>query len=512
MRCTMTFHPMMEGGMPLKRPLFSPQGYAFILVSLCTGLEPSFAQKTFERAYGDGGGSSVRQTSDGGYILAGRTHSSNDRKSDVYLIRTNSTGDTLWTRTYGGPSDDWGSSLQQTSDGGYIIAGSTSYAPYPDEANVYLVKTNSSGDTLWTRSYREENNAPSVQQTSDGGYVIAGAYGYNPQAGRSSAYLVKTNSMGERLWKKAYRAGRGDAIGYNEGKSVQQTSDGGYIIAGMSSQYSSLLTFNIYLVKTNPSGDTLWTKTYGGEYSDEGYSVQETSDGGYIVTGCANRSHGSTKADVYLLKTNASGDTLWTRTYGGADEDYGRSVQQVSDGGYIIAGWTRSFGAGDNDAYLLKTNTSGDLLWTRTYGGNRADQGYSVQQTSDGGYILAGSTASFSADSSNRVYLIKTDAHGLVASVQDDHDGLPAEYALHQNHPNPFNPSTTINYELPRSSDVRLTVYDVLGREVAVLVDERRETGVHAVTFDASALSSGVYVYRLEAGGAVLSKKLLLLK
>ncbi|MFH1010077.1 MAG: hypothetical protein V1784_02440, partial [bacterium] len=140
--------------------------------------------------------------------------------------------------------------------------------------------------------------------------------------------------------------------------------------------------------------DTLWTRTYGGSSYEDAYSVQQTADGGYVLAGYTE-TFGGGNGDVYLVKTNSQGDTLWTRTYGGSTWDWAESVQQTSDGGYIMAGVTNSFGAGNEDFYLVKTNSQGDTLWTRTYGGNNADDALSVQQTADGGYIVAGGTYSF---------------------------------------------------------------------------------------------------------------------
>ena len=276
-------------------------------------------------------------------------------KADVYLIKTNALGDTQWTRTYGGADIDEGFSVQQTSDGGYIVAGLT-WSFSAGLQDVYLIKTNASGDTQWTRNYGGTVNdwGYSVQQTSDGGYIVTG-------------------------WTGSFGAGSAD----------------------------------IYLIKTNASGDTLWTRTYGGAQYDEGNSVQQTSDGGYIVAGYTY-SFGAGSYDVYLIKTNASGDTQWTRTYGGTNDDEGFSARQTTDGGYIVAGYTGSFGAG-GDVYLIKTNASGDTQWTRTYGGTGGDEGYWVRQTSDGGYIVAGWTGSFGAGNYD-VYLVKTDSLGNVAA------------------------------------------------------------------------------------------------
>jgi hypothetical protein len=324
---------------------------------------------------------------------------------------------TSWWRTYGGTSYDGGNSVLQTADGGYIVAGSTRSfgAGYCD---VYLIKTNASGDTLWTSTYggTSYDYGRSVQQTADSGYIIAGGT-WSFGTGFYDVYLIKTDASGDTLWTRAY-----GGTDIDNGLSVQQTSDGGYIIAGYTRSFGAGTpdSANFYLIKTNAQGDTLWTRTYGGTGDDEGHSVQQAADSGYIITG-GTRSFGAgtpDSANFHLIKTNAQGDTLWTRTYGGTYSDYGYSGQQTSDSGYIIAGYTMSFGAGAGDVYLIKTDASGDTQWTRTYGGTGDDEGYSVQQTSDGGYIIAGSTASFGAGSDD-VYLIKTDSLGNVGVAEE---------------------------------------------------------------------------------------------
>jgi hypothetical protein len=473
-----------------------------LLVALGIGGVLSEAQTTFERTYGGTKGDyaySVQQTSDGGYIAAGYTYSFGAGSSDVYFIKTNSTGDTVWTRTYGGPSFDEGRCIQQASDGGYIISGSTSFQE-GDGGYAYLIKTDSSGDTLWTRAYGGPcgDQGNSVRQTLDGGYIIAGR-----------RCLIKTNSFGDTLWTRA----TGGQLA-----SVRQTSDGGYIAVGDTGwSVSSLVWFTeVYLVKTDSSGNTLWTRTSGVPNSvTSGESVQQTSDGGYIVAGWTNI-WGGNGPDVYVVKTSAAGDTIWTKIYGGPRNEQSYSVQQTSNGGYIIAGLTSTMD-GASRVYLVKTNGSGDTLWTRTYGGPKSNGcGYSVQQTSDGGYIIAGYAAPFGGGGAS-VYLIKTGTDGLV-SVENHHSILPAAYALQQNYPNPFNPLTIINYTVAGTRDqgpglsVKLTVYDVLGREVAVLVNERKLPGQYEVPFDGTRLSSGVYFCRMEAGSFVKTVSLLLLK
>jgi hypothetical protein len=364
--------------------------FALIMI---TGISNfSSAQITFQRTYGrlnGGWANSVQQTNDGGYIITGSIGIFPSGINDVYLIKTNANGDTLWTKTYGGTDIDECFSVKQTTDSGYIISGKTN-----SFGGSYLIKTTANGDTLWTKTYG--GTSYSVQQTSDGGYIITGA-------GSFGVYLIRTTSNGDTLWTKEF-----GGIDEDYGRSVQQTTDGGFIITGTTKSFGSGY-YDVYLIKTYANGDTLWTKTFGGTDFDWGCSVQHTSDSGYIITG-VTKSFGAGGGDVYLIKTTINGDISWSKTFGGIHEDWGWSVMQTTDGGYIIAGGTASFG-NDYYVYLIRTTENGDTLWTKTFGGTGSDCGYSVEQTADGGYIIAGITSSFGLTPSD-VYLIKTDANG----------------------------------------------------------------------------------------------------
>ena len=341
------------------------------------------------------------------------------------LLVSLSSAQQRWERNYGGTGNDEGSSVQQTSDGGYIVAGYT--RSFGNGGDVYLIKTNAGGDTLWTRTY--------------GG------------------------------------------TGWDEGQSVRQTSDGGYIVAGFTNSFGNG-SYDVYLVKTNAGGDTLWTRTYGGTSEDEGRSVQQTSDGGYIVAGYTG-SFGNLY-QVYLIKTNVSGDTLWTRTYGGTSTDRGNSVRQTSDGGYIVAGYTSSFGNG-GQVYLIKINALGDTLWTRTYGGANDDYGWSVQQTTDGGYIMAGATNSF-GNGSYDVYLIKTDANGSSGIEESQNAERGTRNAELRISPNPFVSFAT----LPGHEAEQFSLYNISGRKVGTYRGDRI----------GEELTPGVYFLRPERGEA----------
>ncbi|NQS97270.1 MAG: T9SS type A sorting domain-containing protein [candidate division Zixibacteria bacterium] len=255
--------------------------------------------------------------------------------------------------------------------------------------------------------------------------------------------------------------------------------------------------------------DTLWTRTFGGYDGDFGYSIQQTMDGGYIITGYTY-SHGAGSADVCLIKTDANGNELWSQTFGGSSIDCGLSIQQTSDGGYIIAGYTGSYGAGNSDVYLIKTDASGNEQWTQTFGGSSSDFGWSVQQTSDGGFIIAGHTTSYGVGGDD-VYLIRLDSEGSI--VEEFSENQPSVFALHPPHPNPFNSSTAISWQLQAASFVKLAVYDIQGREVAVLLNQQQAAGSWQLTWDAEGMESGVYfVWLAVDGGQSMVRKVVLIK
>jgi len=356
-------------------------------------------EKTFGGANEDRG-YSVQQTTDGGYIIAGGTYSMGAGYADVYLIKTDPSGNLVWQKTFGGADDDYGYSVQQTTDEGYIIAGYTNSLG-AGSYDVYLIKTDSSGNLIWQKTFGGTgwDVSYSVQQTTDGGYIIVGG---TDSFAFYDVYLIKTDSAGNLIWEKTLGGPIFDED-LEVGHSVQQTSDGGYIIGG--NKYSiSLGGYEVYLIKTDSSGNLIWEKTFGSNSSAN--SVQQTTDGGYIVAGWYASGGRYIYYDVYLMKTDPFGNLLWSKTFGGSYDEFGNSVHELIEGGYIIVGSTNSKGAGDHDAYLIKTDTSGNLVWEKTFGRASGDWGESVQQTTDGGYIIAGLTESFGAGSRD-VYLLK---------------------------------------------------------------------------------------------------------
>jgi len=376
--------------------------------------------KTWMKNFGgmkDDYGRSVQQTSDGGYIIVGYTGSFGAGSWDFWLIKTDSNGNEEWNRTFGGTKEDYGFSVQQTTDGGYIITGTTFSFGF-GESDVWLIKTDSNGYKLWDKTFGNDGyqDGRSVKQTIDGGYIITGLTQYTSDFGKD-VWLIKTDSNGKEIWNKTFGGSKQDA-----GFSVQQTTDGGYIIAGYTNA-SDISGFDVWLIKTDSNGNKIWDTIFKRTDDDYANSVQQTTDGGYIMVGVTAKNSSldpQTTGDIWLIKTDGNGNKMWDKTFGGTGYEEGFSISNTNDGGNIIVGVTSSFGAGEYDVWLIKIDSSGNEEWNRTLGGTRLDIGFSVQQTTDGGYIIVGDNCSFNNPYSATpwdVLLIKTDSQGKSKTI-----------------------------------------------------------------------------------------------
>ncbi|MBI4648318.1 MAG: T9SS type A sorting domain-containing protein [Bacteroidia bacterium] len=409
------------------------------------------AQITFEKTFGGPSsdeGYSVQQTNDNGYIIVGTTMSFGIG-GDIYLIKTDENGDNLWTKTYGENYYDIGYSIQQTVDGGYIIGGFKGvFDPYSDGlGDIFIIKTDSLGNTLWTKTWGDSlgDYAYSIKQTLDKGYIVTGVNNaIIISGGNPTAYLTKLDSSGNILWTKTYD--------YSAGFSVLQTYDGGYILTGTNNK--------VYLIRTNSIGDSIWTKTINSNlFYGRGYSIIQAIDSNFVITGQIYEPGGEN--ELFLCKVDINGNVIWSKSYGGSNYEWGRSVYQCNDNGYIIVGTTHSFGNSASSIWILRTDENGDTLWTKTYGNISDNEGYSGQQCDDKGFVLTG--YSYYNNVSREIVLIKTDSLGNTQTIISENEELYDIPSITIS-PNPFVDYTIIKYKLPfYLSQGEIVIYNIQG-------------------------------------------------
>ena len=371
----------------------------------------------------------TKQTTDDGYISAGYTYSSdgdvtnNQGDNDYWIVKYDVTGNIVWQKTYGGTSSDIANSIQQTTDGGYIVAGYTLSSDGDVIGNhgsidCWVLKLDAAGTIIWQKTYggTGSDKAESIQQTADGGYIIMCTSNSNngdvtDNHGNYDYWVVKTDATGNIIWQKSYG---GTSI--ENGREIKQTVDGGYIMIGQSYSNNGDVTgnhgnYDYWVVKTDATGNIIWQKSYGGSGLEDPSSIIQTTDGGYIAAGRSASSNGDLTnnnggSDFWIVKLDVAGTIIWQKNYGGPTNDNAQSIQQTSNGGYIVAGNVTSNG-GDvvgfhggsyNDGWILRLDVTGTILWQKTLGGTADDVIYDAQQTIDGGYIASGYSHSSDGD------------------------------------------------------------------------------------------------------------------
>ncbi len=379
----------------------------FILVSFAS-ISLVGASEMWSKTYGGefiDHATSLVETTDGGYAIAGTTSFPVGIGSSYFLlIKTDSLGNMEWNQTYEGAAA-YAHKLVETSDGGYAIAGTLRTT---ENFDFWLVKTDAYGNMMWNQTYGGPNidQALAMVQTNDGGYALAG-YTESFGSGSSDCWLIRTDANGNMIWNKTYGREEGESA-----SSLVETLDGGYAIGG--SQTSGVDGFDFLLIKTDSSGNMEWNQTFGGIGWDQAYSLVVTSDGGFALAG-RTKSFGAGSYDAWLVKTDSNGNMQWNQTYGGSGWDESQSLVVTSDGGFALAGRTKSFGAGDYDFWLVKTDSDGNMEWKQTYGGANIDQALAIVQTSDDGFALTGKTNSFGSGDYDDILFVKTDEQGYIS-------------------------------------------------------------------------------------------------
>ncbi|MBI3502251.1 MAG: T9SS type A sorting domain-containing protein [Bacteroidetes bacterium] len=520
---------------------------AYLLSLFFSSLFISSFSQTYQRTYGSTGsetGSCIQKTLDGNYIISGRTNSFSAKQDlDYYLVKIDPQGNILWSKTYGGTGNDIPYYLYTCTDGGFIMTGSKDICGTGGCKDMYLVRTDSDGNLLWSTTIGGTGDELGwyVIQTSDGGFVSTGStttYAANPTY---DGYLVKVNSAGMLLWTKVF-----DGSGATFLYSVSGTSDGGYIVTGETSANSFGSSDNL-LIKTDSNGDTLWVKQIGKVTEESANAGYQTGDGGYIVVGDVHVNNAVGAHHISIMKTDSDGNLLWNRAYGSSPgSEIAYDVKPAPNNGYYVFGETGFYGAGGKDFLLAQTDSIGIITWAKTYGGTAMDDPWFFQVTSDGGMMLAGGTASFGIGYFD-FYLVKTDSVGstqcfnLPCSPELDLPvlqtrsgftvlsggaqsfpattvtidstltfdpctlvGMNEIYSEEeiQVFPNPSNGQFTV-YGL--RSTVELSIYDVLGNKVFYKTLNGKQE-----TVNMSGAGRGIYFYKLESSdGKIATGKLI---
>lgn len=511
-------------------------------------------QAQFQIAVGGTGSdisSSSIQTNDGGFIFTGSTNSFGAGLNDIYVIKVDNSGNIVWTRTIGGPDSDIAPSIIQTSDNGFVLTGSTTSFG-AGQTDLVVVKLSSTGILTWFKTIGGVNSetGSSICETSDGGFAVSGhtsSYG----AGADDIYVLKFNASGNLQWNKVIGGGALERT-----YSIITSNDGGYVVCGQTQSYGAGANDAI-LLKIDINGNLQWCKTFGTSQGEVATRVIQSVDGGFVIT-CHT---GQNQTNQCLAKVNSSGEVQW-QNYITAASGFGTNMSciQSLDSGFLMSGFT-NLGAGSRDFYLAKFNMAGTFQWMKTIGSTGFDIATSLIQSSDGSITISGYTNSYGSGN-NDMYIVKLDekynsCENLVnqsissgtwgtaqshvpnvtssAPVIDSYTPIsvtggtltpicgivglpntntqiPDNFCLMQNYPNPFNPSTRISFNLSTSGFTTLKVYDIMGREVSELESSDLNAGSHSVTFNGENLASGIYYYRLESSGNVAVKKMLLVK
>lgn len=519
---------------------------------------PAQAQSTFFKMCGTAGYAeayALTPMAGGGYGLTGRAGA--DFNDDVFVVRTSASGDTLWTRRLRSNGNEYGYSICPTSDGGLLVGGFGNGLG-AGENDAFLIKVTGSGDIEWAKTYGGTRNdyIYCVRPTTDGGFIAAGYTTEFYLEGGADFLLIKTDASGNIAWARTFGGEAGE-----QAFAVCQTSDGGFVVAGHGPA-PGLSSEDALVVRTDASGNPLWSKNYGGSNWDELTSVQATSDGGLVLSG-RTQSFGAGSADLLVIKTNASGDPTWTRTFGGASGEGTSSVRQSSSGGYVVAASTSSFGAGSLDGYLVMTDAAGNATLSRTFGDTGLDNLFGVEPAADGGCVLAGSSNNWLGPVFLSLSLIKTDATGsagcygapaatitgspsltistpglvtrvpsfaptaaafqirrgasttVLCNTVSSVDLSPARDLSLSIRPNPASSSVSVVFQVSASTSGRVSVYRADGALVRVLGASEAQAGQQSVRWDGldsrgRRAGPGVYFLRLDAGDRAAVAKLTL--
>jgi hypothetical protein len=442
-----------------------------------------------------------------GYVVSGWADFDLVGKGRPFLMRLDSAGDTLWVKTYGDTAEGGALCVQETHDGGYILTGFIERVS--GDFDALFIRTDADGDTIWTSNFDfgEQEYLYRVLQTPDRGFIATGFTNSIASPGSTDVLVIKIDQNGRGDWKEIC-----GGPGHNRGYDICRTLDGNYMVTGYTEVGADAGDF--LLIKIDAAnGDSMWARSWGDTMTDRGRSVEATSDGGFVVAGSKTH-YGPFLSYGYLAKTDAAGDTLWTVVNGDTSDYTSFSCVAVTpDQGFVCAGYIDTALSGDSDCYYLKTDRHGSIQWTKVLGKAPREAALCVTPTSDNGYASAGYSRPVPGSDSD-VFIVK---------LEEDEAGAEPVSAPQQADllsvagPNPFTSSVALRLNLPAAAHVNLTVYSIEGRRIAVLENAPRCSGSHAVAWNlegaaGAELPGGVYFIKCTAAGMSAVEKVVVLK
>jgi hypothetical protein len=444
-----------------------------------------------------------------------------------------------WQNTIGGSANDALYSIHQTYNGSYILIGSSDSNISGDKTedskgglDYWVIKTNALGNIEWQKTIggSGDDQYPCIHPTVNGGYIIGGLSSSNISGDKTENskggfdfWILKLDINGNIQWQKTIGGSGVDRL-----NSIRQTTDDGYILGGYSDSNisgdkseNSRGGMDYWIVKTDSTGNIQWQRTYGGSEHDWLSSMQQTSDGGYILGGFSYSGISGDKTeqsqggwDYWIIKINAAGYIQWQKTIGGSSADYLTSIKQTTDGGFILGGRSFSSISGDKtedskggyDYWIVKTDSFGNIQWQKTIGGNNGDYLTSIQQTNDGNFILGGYSASdISGDKTENCkggfdyWIIKiSDLTAIEPTKKDFNLSL---------YPNPTTAELNITLKLDKSSDVKIELYNSLGQLVITITDKKLISGENKINFSTESYPAGIYHLIFSVDGELIARK-----
>jgi hypothetical protein len=516
---------------------------------LICNLSTLFSQPSiqWQRALGSSGcdeSTSIKQTQDGGYIISGNAGinsgdvSGGHGNMDYWIVKLSSIGSIEWEKSLGGTNYDYATCVQQTTDEGFIVTGMTTSNDGDVNGNhgdfdVWVVKLDSVGAIQWSKCYggSDTDRVQSIQQTYDGGFILAGFSNSSDgdlttNQGYTDYWIFRLDSIGNIIWQNSFG---GSAL--DNAWSVQQTTDSGFIVAGISSSMDGDVignhgwNFDYWIVKLNSTGDSiLWQKCLGGSSDDILYSIQKCIDKGFIIAGYTSSTDGDvtgnhdlsgSTSDYWIVKLDSIGNIQWSKCLGGTGNEIATDVQQTIDSGFIVAGAAMSHdgdvtGCIDQDYWIVKLNSTGSISWQYCYGGTLAEITNTIQQTFDGGFIVGGITFSNDSDVTgnhgcNDIWIIKLDSSNAVNVL----DFTQSKINFNVN-PNPFTIETKISFHFPLSSKITVEIRDIQGRLIKILFTNHQNDVVwDATNSSGNKVEFGVYLITLTSDFYTETKKVI---